>query len=264
MIIIYTMVQRNEKIIKALVPQMGKEWADLLWDQFTQTYMRTLSSTVASDRANKKLIVRPDSKDVFKAFRETPFSKVNAVIIGQDPYPNHYADGLCFSSSIGWECPKSLKYILDELERDEGLVNFDLWKCFDLSHWAKQGILMLNSRLTVLNKKPGSHANIGWETFIKRVIQLLNTKNDSIIFLLWGSPAKKFKDIISSNHEVVMADHPASVIYSGIDKWKSNNSFSKLNKFLEKNGKSKIEWTAKQYYIDQYASKVNASSIQKY
>lgn len=229
-------------IKSGLIPYMGKEWADLLYKEFTQSYMLKLSQRIREDRKTK--VVHPDSDEVFKAFKLTPYTNVNAVILGQDPYPSYYAHGLAFSSGIGWECPTSLKYMLKELEKQElGGVDFSLYNNYDLTRWAEQGILLLNSRLTVLDGKPGSHANIGWEIFIKKVLQILNSKNDPIIFLIFGSIAKQIsRNLISSKHTVVYADHPASVAYSGLPYWNSNNCFSKLNKFLEKNEKSKIVW----------------------
>jgi uracil-DNA glycosylase len=227
---------------------MGRDWARRLYREFSKPYMKRLSSFITQRR--KQTIVRPDGEDVYKALKLTEWKDVNVVILGQDPYPSAYADGLAFSSGIGWECPKSLEYIWQEVEKQcyDGL-NVHLRTRNDLDHVAAQGVLLLNSRLTVDDKNAGSHADKGWEIFIRRIIEELNKRNEPILWCLWGGPAKRFLRYIDKTHEVVMADHPIAAAYRGKDfEWNSNNSFSKINKFLTKHGKHEIEWCASNYY----------------
>lgn len=249
---------------RELINQLGEEWCFELENEFKKSYMLKLQKYVYTCRT--KGIVYPESSNVFKAFRLTPINKVRVIWLGQDPYPNGYADGLAFSSAIGWECPASLSYILRAIEAEiyYGL-NINLYNRFDLNHLAEQGFLLLNSRLTVNKNNPNSHANIGWELFIKAAIDSLNKRNKKLIYVLMGSSAKQFQPYINKRDEVVMCEHPAAASYKGTLDWNNNKCFTKINEFLY-NEQSKddtqrqIEWCNSSYYEKQGSNEVTSNS----
>ena len=182
--------------------------------------------------------IYPDRKNVFHAFKLTPFNKVSVVIIGQDPYHNPgQAQGLCFSVPDGVTPPPSLKNIYKEsdLGTKKDLENGNL------SSWAKQGVLLLNSILTVEKNKPGSHAKKGWEEFTDYVIQKLSEEQEHLVFILWGNYAKqKGVYIDRSKHLVLESPHPSP--FSAYNGFFGNRHFSQTNNYLQKHGKEAIEW----------------------
>ena len=175
---------------------------------------------------------------MFYAFRETLYKDTRVVILGQDPYHGvGEANGLCFSVNRGIKMPPSLKNIYKELYDDLGIERTDT----DLSDWAKSGVLLLNSVLTVEKDKPASHKFVGWEEFTDNVIKKLNEKDEPVVFILWGNFAKgKSKYITNPKHLVISSSHPSpfSVNYG----FYGSKPFSKTNKFLRKNGLKEIEW----------------------
>ncbi len=181
----------------------------------------------------------PPKEDVFAAFQYTSLENVKVVILGQDPYHNvGQAHGLCFSVQNGVEIPPSLVNIYQEIHDDVG--------CYipnngTLTKWAKQGVLLLNTVLTVRAHEANSHRGIGWETFTDRVIEIVNEKNAPVVFLLWGSPAAKKEALLNNpNHLVLKAPHPSPLsAYRGFF---GCRHFSKTNEFLEKNGVEPIDW----------------------
>lgn len=216
---------------------LSNEWLDKLSSEFKAPYYKDLYYKVL-DEYNKH-VVFPPSDDIYKAFELTDFSDVKVVIIGQDPYHGDgQAMGLCFSVNKGIQTPPSLANIYKELHDDIG--------CFipnngDLSLWAKQGVLLLNTVLTVRAHEPLSHQGIGWEQFTDAAIRALNESSNPIVFLLWGAPAgRKSSMITNENHLVLKAPHPSPLsAYRGFFGCKH---FSKANEFLTQNGREPINW----------------------
>lgn len=212
-------------------------WNEILEDEFAKGYFMNLLEFV--DAEYEKYTVYPPKELIFAAFEITHFDDVKVVILGQDPYhgPNQ-ADGLCFSVMEGVKKPPSLVNIFKELNDDLGVP---IPKSGNLMRWAEQGVLMLNSTLTVREGEPGKHQNRGWEKFTDAVIQKLSDHKDNLVFILWGSYAQKKGRIIdASRHRVLKAVHPSPrSVYRG---FYGSKPFSKTNKFLKSIGKKPIEW----------------------
>lgn len=188
---------------------------------------------------NKKSNIYPSRDKVFKAF-EVPYSEVKVIILGQSPYHTKYvADGLAFSSGKPLYCPPSLKVILKEVEDDvyNGL-NLDRTSNYSLEDWSKQGVLLLNTTLTVSEGNPEGH-NI-WEPFIDKVINTLN-KKDKLVWMLWGSDAKAYKIKINHSHLILEASHPMTEVYGSGGFYKQKH-FSKCNSYLKGNYGTEIIW----------------------
>lgn len=214
-------------------------WTDVLGAEKAQTYFQNVLHTVRQERASGKVIYPPAS-DVFNAFRYTEFEDVKVVILGQDPYHNaNQAHGLAFSVMPGVVVPPSLLNIYRELSDDiEGFVSPN-HGC--LTSWAQQGVLLLNSVLTVREHQANSHANLGWETFTDRVIEQINAYRQNVVFMLWGSHAQKKGSIVDSNkHLVLKASHPSPLsVYRGFFGCKH---FSQANDYLTQHGFTPIDW----------------------
>jgi uracil-DNA glycosylase len=214
-------------------------WADILGQEKQQPYFQPMMQFVESERAAGKTIY-PPSQDVFNAFNLTELDKVKVVILGQDPYhgPNQ-AHGLCFSALPSVKTPPSLVNIYKELATD--ISGFTLPQHGFLQSWAEQGVLLLNTVLTVEQAKAHSHAKIGWEQFTDMVIQQLSEHCNGLVFLLWGSHAQKKGQIIDKDkHHVLSAPHPSPLsAYRGFFGCKH---FSQANVLLEQQGKSLINW----------------------
>lgn len=211
-------------------------WKDQLSQEFTKPYWKTLRSTVREQYLSRA--VYPPAKQIFRAFDLCPLDKTKVVIVGQDPYhgPNQ-ANGLCFSVNDGVVLPPSLKNIYKEIKNDLGIVPFDSG---DLTRWASQGVLMLNSVLTVLANTPASHKEMGWEKFTDAVIQTLNSKKKNIVYMLWGKYAQSKGVSIDKKQNLVLASaHPSpfsATLFFG------NHHFSTCNSYLEKHGRNPIDW----------------------
>ena len=179
---------------------------------------------------------------MFNALKYTPYSKVKAVILGQDPYHGKgQAHGLSFSVLEGIPKPPSLKNIFKELYDD---LNIKEPPHGNLTKWAKEGVLLLNSVLTVEAGKPTSHANIGWEIFTDHIISLINQKDTPVVFLLWGTYAKQKKELITNPHHLIIESaHPSP--YSANYGFLGSKPFSKTNAFLQANGLDPIDWMIK-------------------
>ena len=215
-----------------------KTWTDVLGQEKQKPYFQAVLQQVRAERAAGQAVYPPE-KEVFNAFRYTPWDKVKVVILGQDPYHNFLqAHGLSFSVLPGQEIPPSLGNIYKELQDDLG--------CFIpnqgyLKKWADQGVLLLNTVLTVRAHQAYSHQNHGWERFTDAIIQAVNKKDAPVVFMLWGKPAQS-KAVMLDNpkHLVLMAPHPSPLsAYRGFFGCKH---FSRANAFLIENGESEIDW----------------------
>ncbi len=214
-------------------------WTDLLAEEKQKDYFKQTLSYVANQRTNG-ITVYPPQKEVFTAFAVTPFEQVKLVIIGQDPYHGpDQAHGLSFSVKPGVKIPPSLKNIYKELAQDiDGFVIPDHGY---LLSWAEQGVLLLNTVLTVEAGKAHSHKHLGWEQFTDKVINVLNTYGNNIIFLLWGSHAQKKGNVIDRNkHVVLTAPHPSPL--SAHRGFLGCRHFSTANNLLIQQGKQPINW----------------------
>lgn len=184
----------------------------------------------------------PEYNNIFNALKLTPFSKVKVVILGQDPYHGTgEAHGLSFSVQDGIPKPPSLKNIFKELKDD---LNIDEPETGNLEKWAKEGVLLLNSVLTVEKDKPASHKDLGWHLFTDHIIKLLNTKEEPVVFILWGNFARSKKVFITSNkHLIIESTHPSP--FSANNGFFGSKPFSKTNNFLIKNNIEPINWDLK-------------------
>lgn len=218
--------------------EFGNDWDDLLKNEFSKPYYLTLRDFLKKEYATNN--VYPDMYSIFNAFKLTPYAKVKAVILGQDPYHNPgQAHGLAFSVKPGIAPPPSLLNIYKELEDDLGISPP---KHGYLESWAKQGVFLLNTALTVRERIANSHRDKGWEIFTDTVIRILSSRETPIAFLLWGGNARgKAKLIDTTRHLALEAPHPSPLsAYNGFFGCKH---FSKTNTFLIKNGMTPIDWS---------------------
>lgn len=216
---------------------ISNDWLGALKPEFSKPYYRELYVKVKE--AYSKEQVFPPSDDIFNAFHLTPLSEVKVVIIGQDPYHNiGQAHGLCFSVKKGVEVPPSLQNIYKELQDELGC---SIPEHGFLEKWARQGVLMLNSILTVRAHAPMSHKSFGWEEFTDAAIRLVNKEDRPIVFMLWGSPARAKKSMLDNpRHLILEAPHPSPLsAYRGFF---GCGHFSKCNEFLKSNGITPIDW----------------------
>jgi len=217
-------------------------WHDVIGQEKQQSYFVDTLKFVAAERESGKTVY-PPQEDVFNAFRSTEFSQVKVVILGQDPYhgPNQ-AHGLSFSVKPGVPAPPSLVNIYKELATD--IPGFVRPTHGYLQSWADQGVLLLNTVLTVEGGQAHSHAKLGWETFTDKVISTLNTHREGVLFLLWGSHAQKKGSIIdTARHRVLKAPHPSPL--SAHRGFLGCKHFSMANELLEQQGLTPIEWMPK-------------------
>ena len=222
---------------------MGKinlesSWLKVLKDEFEKPYMKNLSVFLNNEKKNNKIIYPPGSK-IFNALNLTPFTSVKVIILGQDPYHGqNQANGLSFSVEIGNKIPPSLQNIFKELNSD---LNILPSQHGDLSNWAKQGVLLLNTILTVEASKPSSHSNKGWEIFTDKILHSLSSLKDNLVFILWGKKAQeKISLIDESKHKILKSPHPSP--YSANNGFFGSKPFSKTNFFLESKNIDKINW----------------------
>ncbi len=214
-------------------------WQKLIESEAKKSYLADTLSYVAK-RREEGVVVYPAPCDLFNAFTMTPFEKVRVVILGQDPYhgPNQ-AHGLCFSVSKGVKPPPSLVNIYKELAQDIDGFEKPWHGC--LTHWANQGVLLLNTVLTVEQGEPNSHAHLGWERFTDKVIATLNREKEGLVFLLWGKHAeKKGKIIDRRRHYVLLSAHPSPL--SARRGFFGCQHFSKTNQYLVEKGEKPIDW----------------------
>lgn len=218
--------------------QIEESWKNALSEEFSKPYFTQLIDFLKGEYA--QYTCYPKHNAIFEAFKHCPINKLKVVIIGQDPYHDvGQANGLCFSVSAGITHPPSLRNIFKELENDIGK---EYPTSGDLSHWAKQGVLLLNATLTVRAHQARSHQKQGWEVFTDAVIKYISDYSDGIVFLLWGNFAKhKGKHIDVSKHLVLTTGHP-SPLSANRGYWFGNNHFSKLNEYLREKGLNEIKW----------------------
>lgn len=218
--------------------QLEPAWKALLADQFDLDYMQALRQFLQAEKQQGKQIY-PAGSDIFNALNSTPFDQVKVVILGQDPYHGPgQAHGLCFSVRPGVALPPSLQNIYKEIHADLGLP-VSRSGCLDA--WAQQGVLLLNSVLTVAAGQAASHQGKGWEVFTDRVISLLNEHGDHLVFLLWGSYAQRKGAMIDRNrHLVLQSPHPSPL--SAHRGFFGNQHFSRTNAWLQQHNKSPIDW----------------------
>lgn len=212
-------------------------WDDLLEEEMAKPYFLDMLAKIDQEYQTKNIY--PAQNKIFNALKTTPFGNIKVVILGQDPYHGKgQAHGLCFSVNRGVEIPPSLKNIYKEMESDLGIVQPNHGY---LQSWANQGVLMLNTVLTVQEGRPNSHATYGWQQFTDKVIQIVNTQSSPIVFLLWGRNAiSKAKFIDSSRHLVLTSVHPSPLsAYGGFFGCKH---FSKCNAFLTEHNIKPIDW----------------------
>lgn len=214
-------------------------WHDVIGKEKQQAYFQDTLSFVEAERQSGKVIF-PPAQDVFNAFRATEFGDVKVVILGQDPYhgPNQ-AHGLCFSVLPGVKTPPSLVNMYKELAQD--IEGFQIPRHGYLQSWAEQGVLLLNTVLTVEQGKAHSHSKSGWETFTDRVIEAINQHQSGVVFLLWGAHAqKKGRFIDRDKHHVLAGPHPSPL--SAHRGFFGCRHFSQTNALLAQQGKSVIDW----------------------
>ena len=210
-------------------------WRNEISSEFEMLYFRKLNDFLIQEQ--KHFQIYPPNNKIFSSFNLTPFNEIKVVIIGQDPYHNGYADGLCFSTFYKNKTPASLRNIFKEIKNDIGTIN----DSGSLEKWSKQGVFLLNSTLTVRKKKAGSHQNKGWEKFTDNCIKKISEKKEKIIFLLWGKYAQKKERIIDKKkHFVLKSSHP-SPLSSHLGFFGCKH-FSKTNEILKSIDKKTILW----------------------
>jgi uracil-DNA glycosylase len=213
------------------------DWAFQLQEETRKPYYKKLYETVVKEY--KTTQVFPPSRDLFKAYELCPYHKVKVVILGQDPYHNvGQAQGMSFSVPKGVPLPPSLQNIFKEIRDDLSILEPD---CGDLSYWAKQGVLLLNTVLTVRAHQAFSHRGIGWEEFTDATIRAIEEKEDPVVYILWGTPAQKKRSMIRQKKRLVLtAPHPSPLsAYRGFF---GSKPFSKCNAYLRKEGVEEIDW----------------------
>ena len=217
--------------------KLGNDWDEILKDEWEKSYYKKLRAFLKEEYSHFK--VYPDMHDIFNALKCSSFENTRVVIIGQDPYHGAgQAHGMCFSVKRGVEPPPSLKNIFKELEAD---VGFKYTGHGELAAWAKQGVLLLNTVLTVREGSPNSHKGSGWETFTDRVISELDKKAAPVVFLLWGANARKKAELIKNPiHKKLVSVHPSPLsAYGGFF---GCRHFSKCNEILTASGLDPVDW----------------------
>jgi len=217
---------------------LENSWKEKLLEEFNKDYMRSLSVFLRSEKLKNKIIFPPGNK-IFNAFNLTKFEDVKVVILGQDPYHGHnQAHGLSFSVEEGIRPPPSLKNIFKELESDMGIKQPEHG---NLERWCSEGVLLLNSILTVEKSKPASHANMGWEQFTDKILSILNDLKRNVVFILWGKKAQEKGHFLDKNrHLILKSAHPSP--YSANNGFLGSKPFSKTNHYLNSNNIKEIDW----------------------
>lgn len=216
---------------------INNDWLEPLNEEFKKPYYRNLYEAVKKEYETKQIF--PNSEDIFNAFEFTPLSQVKVVILGQDPYHNvGQAHGLCFSVKPDVDVPPSLVNIYQELQKDMGC---HIPNNGHLTKWTKQGVMLLNTVLTVRAHAANSHRGMGWEEFTDAAIRTLNEQDRPMVFILWGKPAQSKKVMLNNpKHLILEAPHPSPLsAYRGFF---GSKPFSKTNAYLEANGLGPIDW----------------------
>lgn len=222
-----------------LLENIRPGWKSFLIEETQKQYFIELNNFLTGEYNSKKTIF-PQQQSIFECLNRIDIDEVKIVILGQDPYHGEgQAHGLAFSVPEGQKLPPSLKNIFKELESDLGK---NPPSSGDLSHWLNQGVLLLNTVLTVEKSKAGSHQKKGWEIFTNRIIEIINTNCKEIVYILWGSPAQKKMSLLDKNSNLIIhSPHPSPL--SSYRGFFGSRPFSKTNNYLAKNGKKTIHWT---------------------
>lgn len=222
------------------VNMFGLEWFHVVKEELLQSYMIKLGRFLSQRR--KDIKIYPEASEMFNAFKFTPYREIKVVVVSSEPYNRlPISDGLAFSSKDEIEVPKPLEKIYDGLERDLGFGNF-LDANPSLQYWAEQGVLLLNSLLTVEHNRPYSHSTIGWKTFTGKILKHLSENKENLVFLLMGTTARSFKNIVDKpQHLVFETEHPGFAAKED-RKWNHENIFSRTNAYLKGLNKSEILW----------------------
>ena len=216
---------------------IGNDWDSILNEEFEKEYFKDIMEFIEEEYSSKT--VYPPKEEIFNAFKFTPASKVKVVILGQDPYHEEgQAHGLAFSTPEGRPIPRSLKNIFKEIEEEYG---YPIPDSGCLEKWAKQGVFLLNTVLTVREGEANSHSDCGWQTFTDNVIKALNEQPQPIVFLLWGKQAEKKMELLENpNHLVLVTSHPSP--FSARRGFFGCNHFRLANEYLRKNDIEEIDW----------------------
>ncbi len=216
---------------------IGNKWDEYLKEEYQKEYFQKLMDFIKKEYKEKTIY--PKQNEVFNAFRYTSLEEVKVVILGQDPYHGeNQAEGLSFSVSNQVLKPPSLQNIFKELESDLGIP---FPEANSLKPWAKQGVLLLNSVLTVEEHKPTSHKDKGWEIFTDDIIKIINQKKDPVVFILWGAYARSKKSLITNpNHLIIESAHPSP--FSARNGFFGSKPFSRTNEFLKSHNQKEIDW----------------------
>ncbi|WP_310829508.1 uracil-DNA glycosylase [Paenibacillus pedocola] len=216
----------------------GNDWDEVLQQETEKPYFQELLNTL--DAEYGEYTVYPPKDLLFSALKLTPYSKTRVVILGQDPYHGAgQAHGLSFSVKPGVRIPPSLRNIYQELHNDTGVTAPNHGS---LLHWAEEGVLMLNTVLTVREGQPNSHKGLGWETFTGAIMEKLNERTEPVVFILWGSHAQqKGANIDRSRHKIIQSPHPSP--FSAHRGFLGSRPFSQANQFLESHGLKGIDWS---------------------
>ena len=219
---------------------IGNDWDDALEEEFNKDYFLKIKEFIKEEYKTKTIY--PPKKEIFNAFKLCPLNKTKVVILGQDPYHEKgQAHGLAFSTPEGHPIPRSLKNIFKEIQSE---YDYPIPDSGCLEYWAKQGVFLLNTVLTVEEGKANSHSKCGWQTFTDNVIKILNEQKNRIVFLLWGKQAELKKEILNNpNHLVLISSHPSP--FSARRGFFGSNHFKLANEFLMKNNLKEIDWQIK-------------------
>ena len=216
---------------------IGNSWDLYLKEEYEKEYFKELLEFV--NKEYKEKIIYPPKSEIFNAFRHTKYEDLKIVILGQDPYHGeHEAQGLSFSVNNNVKRPPSLQNIFKEIEDD---LNIKMSQNNSLIPWTEQGVLLLNSVLTVIKDSPASHQKKGWETFTDNVIKIINEKEEPVVFILWGNYARNKKSLITNNnHYIIESPHPSP--FSARNGFFGSKPFSRANNYLTSKGIEPINW----------------------
>ena len=220
-----------------MIELVGNKWDNILQEEYHQEYFKNIVKFINKEYKEKTIF--PPKSRILRALSLTDYDKVKVVILGQDPYHGvGEANGLAFAVSDGIKLPPSLQNIYKELESDLGIPRANVG---NLECWAREGVLLLNSVLTVEKDKAASHKSVGWEQFTDAIIKKLNEKDSPIVFILWGNFAKSKKVLITNpNHYIIESTHPSP--FSARYGFFGSKPFSKTNAYLKEKGVSEIDW----------------------
>lgn len=217
--------------------KINNGWDHILKNEFEKEYYKNMMNFL--DRVYKDRTIYPDKDEIFKALELSDFYDTKVVILGQDPYYNYgQAEGLSFSVKSGVSLPPSLRNIYKELKND---LEIEISNNGSLISWARQGVLLLNVSLTVEDKKPNSHKDIGWQIFTDEIISTLNSRKEPLVFILWGNFARSKKKLINNpNHLIIESSHPSPL--SARRGFFGSKPFSRTNDFLKSHNIKEIDW----------------------